>query len=98
MLKADGTVDPLRTGRVLFASNKPLDWGAWSLAESPLDVSRAFDNYCPNYSSVLLPVQGNRALLELASDYDAQGQCHTFFGTQPMGAVLEGDLFAVPKH
>ncbi len=98
MLKADGTVDPMRNGRVLLSSNDPLGWEAWTLAEAPLDVPRAFDNYCPNYSSVLLPVANNAALLEFASDYDASGSCRTYFGSVPLSVVMAGGLFAVPHH
>ncbi len=98
VVKSDGTVDPLRTGRALFASNKPLGWDAWSLADSPLDVARSFDNYCPNYSSVLLPVASGQSLLELASDYDGSGHCRTYFGVQPLGMVLGSSLFSLPRH
>ncbi len=98
VVKADGTADPLRTGRVLFAAGKPLSGEPWTMAEAPLDVPRSFDNYCPNYSSVLLPVQNGSALLELASDYDSGGNCRTYFGTQPLPAVLGSSLFNLPRH
>ena len=96
VVKADGSVDPLRNGRVLFASSNPLGWDAWTFVDTPLDVPRAFDNYCPNYSSVLLPVADGAALLELASDYDAGGACRTYFGSASLSTVLAGKSFAIP--
>ncbi len=98
LVKADGMVDPLRNGRVLFASRDPFGWDAWTQAEAPLDVPRAFDNYCPNYSSVLLPVRNGAALLELASDYNAAGMCRTYFSSVPLSTVIAEGLFTVPRH
>ena len=76
----DGTVSP-GNGRLLFA-NPHLDGsGPWHTIPAPVEVPAAYDNYCPNYSSALLPT--TRGLLELASDYDARHHCTSFFFTLP---------------
>lgn len=87
-MKSDGSLDPLKNGRILLASSHPESWDAWRTVQAPVDVPRSFDNYCPNYSSALLPVNGGQALLELASDYDAAGACRTYFATEPLAVVL----------
>lgn len=68
-----------KNGRVLFV-NPLLDGsGPWSVISSPVEVPNSYDNYCPNYSSALLPVNKGTALLELASDYRAVNECGMFF-------------------
>lgn len=98
VMRSDGSLDPVNNGRVFFSSQKPTGWGAWSIVQAPIDVPRSFDNYCPNYSSALLPVDGGRGLLELASDYDAGGTCRTYFATRPLQSVLGRGIFTPPKQ
>ena len=57
--------------------------GSWFEVPAPAKVPEAFNNYCPNYSSPLLPLGGGKRVLELASDYEG-GPCKTFYAT---GAV-----------
>ena len=97
VIKGDGSVDPVNNGRVLFSSREPEGWGTWTMVQAPIDVPRSYDNYCPNYSSALLPVESARGLLELASDYDAVGTCRTYFAIEPLHSVLDDLLFTPPK-
>ena len=89
LYKGDGTVDVVRNGRTIFRSASRDGSGPWVAMEAPVDVPRSYDNYCPNYSSALLPVRGD-ALLELATDYDEQKHCITYAGTSSL-AQLEAD-------
>ncbi len=54
--------------------------GTWFEIPAPVKVPEAFNNYCPNYSSPLLPLGGGKRVLELASDYSG-GPCKTFYAT-----------------
>lgn len=90
----DGTVSP-QNGKLIFlqklsssALQKPAGGasnpaaGPWLTRPAPVQVPGAYDNYCPNYSSALLPVRSG--LLELASAYDSNGQCTSYFAILPM--------------
>ncbi len=83
LMKSDGTIDPRHNGHTMFRNTSPDGLGAWIAMETPVDIPRSFDNYCPNYSTALLPVQGGRSLLELASDYDASEKCVSYFAASP---------------
>lgn len=83
---ADGSVAS-QNGQVLFV-NPLLDGsGPWTMIPAPVQVPNSYDNYCPNYSSALLPVDGGKALLELASDYRAVKECGTYFAIKPWSAM-----------
>lgn len=56
LYKGNGTVDPVRNGRTIFRNTSRDGSGPWVAITAPVDVPRSFDNYCPNYSSALLPV------------------------------------------
>ena len=49
----------------------------------PVKVPTAYNNWCPNYSSTVLPVDDGRDVLEIAADYD-NGVCTTYFGKGPL--------------
>lgn len=55
--------------------------GRWQSAPAPVRISKPYDNYCPNYSSDLVPMPVRENLLELATGYDADGVCTTYFAT-----------------
>lgn len=55
--------------------------GRWTAAAAPVRIADPYDNYCPNYSSSLLPMPERGALLELATGYDDTGTCTTYFAT-----------------
>ncbi|SDS73658.1 sialidase family protein [Microlunatus soli] len=64
---------------ILTTGGAPED--PWATAEAPVRIADPYDNYCPNYSSSLLPMPERGRLLELATGYDADGVCTTYFGT-----------------
>ncbi len=64
-------------GHSMFVGSGKNSLPAWSVTPSLIDVPDARDNYCPNYSSVLLPLEGGR-LLEFASDY-VSDTCMMFY-------------------
>lgn len=68
-------------GQVLLA-NDNLGTGNWYEVPAPVHVPSAYNNFCPNYSSTLLPVDNGRNVLEIAADYD-NGVCTTYFGKGP---------------
>ena len=68
-------------GKVLLANNN-FGAGDWYEIPAPVQVPTAYNNWCPNYSSTLLPVDNGRNVLEIAADYD-NGVCTTYFGKGP---------------
>ncbi|WP_158881442.1 sialidase family protein [Amycolatopsis anabasis] len=68
-------------GRTLLA-NDNLGAGPWYEVPAPVHVGRPYDDWCPNYSSTLLPVDGGANVLEIAADYD-NGVCKAYFGKGP---------------
>ncbi len=76
LYEKDGSVSP-QNGRVFFSSTNLEGKGAWTPHPVPVPVPTAYDNFCPNYSSSLLPSADGSSVLELASDYDAQHRCVT---------------------
>lgn len=87
MLESNGAVSS-GNGATIFYSHSADGSGPWSTMPSPVSVPDAYDNYCPNYSSPLLPTADGQSLLEFASDY-ASGTCVMYFGTAP---ILTGTL------
>ena len=80
LYEADDSISP-QNGRV-YLSNASLDVsGVWTSHAAPVPVPKAYDNFCPNYSSALLPDLSGKRVLELASDYDSQHHCVTFYGS-----------------
>ncbi|PRX45647.1 hypothetical protein B0I33_109310 [Prauserella shujinwangii] len=68
-------------GRTLLA-NDQLGAGPWYEVPAPVHVGRPFDDWCPNYSSTLLPVDGGSNVLQVAADY-AGGVCRTYYAKGP---------------
>ena len=79
---ADNSI-ALTNGKVLFVNALLDGTGPWSVISAPVSVPYSYDNYCPNYSSALLPVQNGSSLLELATDYRAVKECAAYFATTP---------------
>lgn len=81
----DGTTSP-GNGKLIF-TQKPGSGASnpgsspWLTRPAPVEIPGAYDNYCPNYSSALLPVRSG--LLELASAYDTSQQCTSYFAILP---------------
>ncbi len=80
LYESDGTVSS-RNGQLLFANSSPDGSGLWSTEPAPVEVPTAYDNFCPNYSSALMPTANG--VLELASDYDTAHLCTSFFALRP---------------
>lgn len=68
-------------GRTLLA-NDHLGAGDWYEVPAPVHVRRPYDNWCPNYSSTLLPVDDGENVLQIAADY-TNGVCKAYFGRGP---------------
>lgn len=77
LYNADGSPAPENGAAVL--SNAAGGGGAWTLGAAPVTVAAPYDNYCPNYSSTLLPT-GDGRLFGIATDYDGE-VCKPYFGT-----------------
>ncbi len=75
---ADGTPAPGNGHTVLVSDHGP--GGPWSAIPAPVSVPDPYDNYCPNYSSPLLPLQ-HGGLLEIATAYDTDNVCKAYFGS-----------------
>ncbi|WP_033291144.1 sialidase family protein [Amycolatopsis jejuensis] len=76
---AKGAVQP-GNGETLLA-NDNLGAGNWYPLPAPIRIDGIFNNFCPNYSSTLLPVDDGRNVLEIATQW-ADG-CQAFFGKGP---------------
>jgi len=70
-------------GVTLFTNHSSDGSGPWTAVPAPVKVPDAYDNYCPNYASDLLPSVDGKSLLELASDYSGS-VCQTYFATGPL--------------
>lgn len=71
-----GNVAP-ENGAVLFANTEG-GFQRWYEVSAPVPVPTAYDNFCPNYSSPLLPLDHGAAVLEIASAYDGT-DCRSYF-------------------
>ena len=80
MYESNGSVSP-SNGKVLFVNTNVDGAGDWYTIAAPVQVPTAYDNYCPNYSSALLPASDGSSILELASDY-LNGGCITYFASE----------------
>ncbi|WP_425455365.1 sialidase family protein [Amycolatopsis palatopharyngis] len=80
-VNAKGT--PLRgNGRTLLA-NDNFGAGDWYELPAPVHVTKPYDNWCTNYSSTLLPVDGGRNVLQIAADFDSDRVCRAYFAKGP---------------
>lgn len=80
MYESNGSVSSYN-GKVLFVNTNVDGAGNWYTINAPVQVPTAYDNYCPNYSSALLPATDGSSILELASDYN-NGGCITYYGSE----------------
>ena len=79
--ESNGSVS-VNNGKVLFANLSSDGSGNWYTIAAPVQVPTAYDNYCPNYSSALLPATDGSSILEFASDYNANNVCVTYFASE----------------
>jgi hypothetical protein len=80
--RADGN------GKTIFVQRNPR--GPWLETRAPVEVPDAFNHFCPNYSSALVPLEGGRTFIELASDIAADGECKTSFARGKIRAGRTG--------
>ena len=80
MYESGGSVSA-SNGKVLFSNTNVDGTGNWYTINAPVQVPTAYDNYCPNYSSALLPAADGSSILELASDY-LNGGCITYYASE----------------
>src|SRR5262249_18161098 len=70
----------------------------WYEVDAPVKVPSAFDNFCPNYSSSLLPLDGGAIGLEIASQWDGN-TCRPYFargrllGSGDASGIAAGNLY-----
>ncbi|MEC3976517.1 sialidase family protein [Amycolatopsis sp. H20-H5] len=76
---ADGVAQP-GNGQTLLA-NDNLGSGNWYELPAPVRINGIYNNFCPNYSSTLLPVDDGKNVLEVATEYDKG--CKAYFGKGP---------------
>lgn len=70
-------------GRTIFVGTKG-GAGTWRAVPAPVAVPDARNDYCPNYSSALLPAATGTSVLEIATDY-AGKVCTPYFATAATG-------------
>ena len=91
---ANGSVSA-SNGSVLFVNTNVDGTGNWYTINAPVHVPSPYDNYCPNYSSALLPAADGSSILELASDYN-NGVCNTYFASEPWNQLpTDGTTYVV---
>ncbi|MEQ7009444.1 sialidase family protein [Actinopolymorpha sp. B17G11] len=81
---ADGTT-AAGNGATLMVSEDDGS-GPWREIPAPVAVPEAYNNYCPNYSSTLVPSLDGRRVLEIATDYADDGVCKAYFATGSLAA------------
>ncbi|MBA3817771.1 MAG: RICIN domain-containing protein [Deltaproteobacteria bacterium] len=69
-------------GTVILANSEG-GHGTWYEIAAPVPVPEAYDNFCPNYSSVVLPLENGSVALELASKWDGN-RCRPYFARGPL--------------
>jgi hypothetical protein len=82
---ADGT-QAAGNGATLMVSERN-GRGPWREIPAPVAVPDAYNNYCPNYSSTLVPSQDGQRILEIATDYADNGVCMAYFATGRLTAT-----------
>lgn len=75
---ADGAVLPGNGSTIM--TNDAAPESPWRTAAAPVRIFEPWNNYCPNYSSSLLPMPERGEVLELATGYESEGgACTTYF-------------------
>jgi frataxin-like iron-binding protein CyaY len=81
MFDSTGAVDP-NGGSQMFVNLSSDGSGPWYTIAAPVKVPNPADNYCPNYSTALLPAADGSSIFELASGYNNNNQCVSFTGSE----------------
>jgi hypothetical protein len=88
MYESNNQVSP-GNGATIFINHSADGSGPWSTMPAPVQVPNAYDNYCPNYSSPLLPSVDGQRVLEFASAYSGPA-CRMYYATGPILAAHPG--------
>lgn len=83
--EADGSIAE-GNGSTIFVNRNGSS--SWLEVPAPIQVPDAFNHWCPNYSSSIVPLDNGRDYVELASDLDDDGVCRTWFAraaVRPLG-------------
>ncbi|WP_370946377.1 sialidase family protein [Amycolatopsis sp. cg5] len=75
--------EPLPGNGATLLANDNFGAGPWYEIAAPLKISGVYNNYCPNYSSTLLPVDNGKNILEIGSEYNSEGTCTAYFAKGP---------------
>jgi len=86
MYEKDGSLST-GNGRMILTNHTADGSGTWETMPAPIAIPAAYDNYCPNYSSPLLPSLDGQSVLEMASKYDGS-ICKMYFANGPILAGL----------
>jgi hypothetical protein len=70
-----------KNGRVLLA-NDNFGSGNWYELPAPLHIVGIHNNFCPNYSSTVLPVDGGKNVLQVSTEYNLG--CKAYFAKGPL--------------
>lgn len=81
LMNSNGSV-AAANGTTLFKSANGSPAGPWTTIAAPVGVPGAYDNYCPNYSSPLLPVSNGSSVLQFASRVQSS-RCIMYYGRGP---------------
>lgn len=84
----NGSVAAAENGSVVFVSSEN-GGRPWYTVPAPVPVTNAYDNFCPNYSSTLLPVDDGTVGLEIASRWDGT-VCRPYFARGPLIDTSDG--------
>jgi hypothetical protein len=76
-------------GHTLFVNTEGGS-GGWYEITAPVSVPDPYDNYCPNYSSTLVPSADGIRALEIATGY-AGTTCQAYFGTASITGTAATD-------
>jgi len=72
-----------QNGEVILANlSSDGNSGIWYAIAAPVKIPNAYDNFCPNYSSALLPATDGSSILELTSAYNSSGICQGYFASE----------------
>lgn len=82
MYAKDGRRSP-DSGNVVWSNDKGGE-GSWTSRTSPVTVRSKELDFCPNYSSALLPSTDGSHVLQVATDYDAAHTCRPYYATGPL--------------
>lgn len=81
-LESNGAVSSQNGEVILENLSSDGNSGNWYPISAPVQIPNTYDNYCPNYSSSLLPATDGSSLLELTSAYNSSGACEGYYASE----------------